>query len=199
MENNSLKTTVLYEAFIDNPHKEVQLLVNMLGTAPANQSDYASVEAVIGKPLSASSSLNSDAHALIPELHEFALRLYQSLASHVIDGKLTIASKTKDELVRDYESLLSRYAAAFATLRVLTDELIAVNGEMVRIGELHKNAQAVVAERDSQLANAGAELEHAQSVVVERDKQLIDLQEQISRYEQVLFRRAWRPLRRPQR
>lgn len=205
-ESNNLKATVLYDALVENSHKDVQLLANMLATEAANKSDYADVEAVIGKPLSASSSSYSDAHALIPELREFALRLYQSLASHVIDGELTIISKVRDELASDYESLLSRYAVTFETLRVLTEELITVNGKLVEIGELHTNAQAVVKQRDGQLAavndelaRAGAELEHAQAVVVERDSQVADLNEQIARYENVWFRRGWRQLRRPQR
>ncbi len=185
LETNAATTTVLYDAFVDDPHKNIRLMANTLAAAAGNESDYASIAAVVGKPVSVPSPSHRAALALIPELHEFALRLYQSLAGRCVDGKLVFASGERAQLASDYESLIARYPAAFATLRVLAEELIIVNGELVRIGELHANAQAIVQQRDDQLAavnreltRVGAELEYAQSIVAERDEQLAALNAQ---------------------
>lgn len=212
MENNNSASTVLYKAFIDDPENNIQLMAGMLAGAAANEPDYSSIAAVVGKPFSVSTPSHSDALALIPELYEFALRLYQSLACHWVDGKLMLPGNEREQLVNNYASLSSRCAAAFATLRVLTEELMVINGELVRIGELHANAQAIVQQRDGQLAavhnelsRVGAELEHAQSVVAQRDDQLAlltaqadDLNNRIAGYESMWFRRGWRRLRRSQ-
>lgn len=214
-DNAASRTTLFYDSFLSDPHTNIKLIVALLGSAIAATPDYAYIEGEIGEPRSSVSPSNGAELTLIQDLYVFASQLYQSLENHCAAGKLELAANEIERLNNEYRQLLSRYEVAFETLRVLTNELIAVNGELVKIGEQHSTAQTVVAERDGQLAvlngelkRVGAELEYAQSVVTERDGQLVELNaerdaqvaalnEELTRYENVWFRRLVRFIRRP--
>lgn len=217
-DNEGSLTTLFYDPFLSDPHKNLKFIAAMLGSDRVSTPDYAYIEGEIGKHRSSITPSNGDALALIQDLRDFALQLYQFLEKHCIDGKLATMAGETERLSNEYHQLLSCCAVEFNTLGVLTNELISLNGELVKIGEMHSDAQSVVAQRDEQLAElngelarVGAELEHAQSIVMKRDRQIADLNEQIvnvheqmadlneqlARYENVWFRRAWRTIRRP--
>ncbi|MGI9285423.1 MAG: hypothetical protein ACR2P1_08535 [Pseudomonadales bacterium] len=216
MDSDQPWTTFFYGSFLGEPHKNIKLTIAMLGD-DIDESDYAFIEGGIGKPRSSTIPSSDDGLVLVPDLDDFASQLYQFLENNYKDGKLTIAQQDAERLNNEYQQLLSRRSAECKTLAVLTHELISLNGKLVEIGELHSQAQNIVAERDGQLgglneelSRVGAELKHAQSVVLERDGQLAnlggqladlsgqlaDLNEQIARYESVWFRRACRYVRR---
>lgn len=221
-DNEEPCTTLFYESFLGDPHKNVKFITAMLGSDIVDEPDYAYIEGEIGKPLSSSSPSSDGALALIQDLRDFTLQLYQVLENNCNDGKLVIARQEVERLNNEYQQLLSRCAAEFKTLGVLTNELMSLSSKLVEVGGLHSQAQHVVEERDAQLAElnrdlkrVGAELEYAQSIVAERDGQLValnaerdtqvtglneqvaELNEQVARYENIWFRRTWRYVRRP--
>ena len=185
MDNEASWTTLLYDSFLADPHKNIECITAMLGTDSVGTPDHATIEGGIGAPRHSICASNGDEFMLNRGLHDFASQLYQLLENGCTDGKLVLAQNEIARLNSGYQQLLSRYAEAFQMLRVLTNDRIALNGELVKIGELHSRAQSVVAERDGQLAalngelkRVGAELEYAQSVVEERDAQIATMSEQ---------------------
>ena len=80
-----------------------------------------------------------------------------------------------DEVWQAFDRLLGDAGELADNLATTNRRLVAVNNELQALGEDHRKALEVVAEKDDQLQKLAHELTHAHAVIEERDRQIGEL------------------------
>ncbi|WP_457669212.1 hypothetical protein [Thiolapillus sp.] len=80
-----------------------------------------------------------------------------------------------DEVWQAFDRLLGNAGELADNLAATNRRLVAVNNELQALGEDHRKALEVVAEKDDQLQKLAHELTHAHAVIEERDRQITEL------------------------
>lgn len=107
------------------------------------------------------------------KLGELTRQAWQLLQSGDPDRQaLDAVWQTCDRLLEDGGELTNALAAT-------NRRLFAVNNELQALGEDHRKALDVVAEKDEQIEKLAGELEHAHAVIDERDAQIVGLSREL--------------------
>lgn len=175
--------TLSYDSLVSAPREAIEAVFGGLGLKTASHVD---LDNKVRRPGPETSG--TVAAQVSEDLWGFAEKVYKTLLAQA-EPEGVPARGELVQLWQQWQQLLARNERRWLGLRETARTLQNMSQQLVEIGELHRHAQEVVAERDRQLGERDRQLSEKDRQLGERDHQLSEKDHQLSEKDRQLSER----------